>query len=216
MKKTILIALATCLVPLAGAQSMNIDFNWTGVGTIPTSSYGAAGLAGNWNAPNVSPSTIVNFALFDLSGAATSAILNVPSFGGSWAPTGPWTGNDSSLMEDSAGSGSNPAQIALSGLLPGNYDVIMYGMAASGNVSCAFTINTVTQSTGGAWSGSHNLGGSYTAFNGVSVPGSTLNIDFRGNANGMQLRYSTVPEPFSVLAMLGGIGALASRRRRKK
>lgn len=162
MNKVLVFGLATSLSAVAGAQSMNIDFNWNGIGTVPTSSYAAAGVAGVWNNANVSTNTIVNFALVDLSGSGTSALLNVASFGGNWTNTGTWTGNDSSLMEDLIGSGAGPIPIQFSGLLNGNYDVILYGMNASGNSTSSFTINSVTQNTGGAWSGSHVASASYT------------------------------------------------------
>jgi len=215
MKKATFAALTVGIASLSAAQSMNIDFNWNGVGTIPNAAYAGAGLAGNWNNANVSTNTIVNLSLFNLSGSATSAVLNVPSFGGNCATSGPWSGGDESLMEDLIGSGSGTVQIAFSGLLAGSYDVILYGMNSTGNSNSAFTINNVTQTTGGAWSGSHVLGASYTQFNNVLVTGGNMAINFTGNNNGIQLRYSPVPEPVSMLALLGGLSGLGIKRLRR-
>lgn len=201
--------------PVANAQSINVDFNWNGVGTIPSSSYAAAGLAGTWNNANVSTNSISNLALVNLSGAATTAVLNAPSFGGSWTNTGSWTGDDLSLMEDSVGSGSNLNQVNLSGLLNGNYSVTVYGMAASGNVNSSFTINNTTLTTGGAWAGSHTAGGSYANFAVVPVSSGNLTINWLGNFNGLQLGYTPVPEPATLVALSGGVIALLRRRSRR-
>jgi hypothetical protein len=149
----------------------------------------------------------------NLSGASTSAILNVASFGGNASGTGPWSGDDQSLMEDLIGSGSNPLPIQFSGLLVGNYNVLLYGQNATGNSFSTFTINNVTQTTGGAWSGSHNLGGSYTMFTNVSVLSGNLTIDFTSNCNGIQLQYSPVPEPTTLLVILPGLAVMARRRK---
>ena len=216
LNRVFVLGFATSLSAMAGAQSMNIDFNWNGVGTVPTSSYGAAGVAGVWNNANVSTNTIVNLSLVDLSGSGTGALLNVASFGGNWTNSGTWTGNDSSLMEDLIGSGAGSIPIQFSGLLNGNYDVILYGMNASGNSTSGFTINNVTQNTGGAWSGSHVAGASYTQFSNVGVSSGSLTIGLVGNNNGIQLRYSPVPEPLTMTALACGLAALGLRRSRRR
>jgi hypothetical protein len=45
-------------------------------------------------------------------------------------------------------SGTNSVNINFTGLLSGNYEVIMYGMNATGNSNSTFTINNITQTTG--------------------------------------------------------------------
>lgn len=214
MKYAFPILIASSAATLATAQSMNVDFNWTGIGAVPNAAYGAAGAAGVWNGPNVSPGSIVNFGLVDLAGSSTSALLNVASFGPNWSNTGSWTGDDNALMEDLIGSGSATAQIQFSGLQAGNYGVILYGMNSSGNSFSTFTINNVSQTTGGAWSGSHVAGASYTQFTNVAVLSGTLTIDFVSNCNGVQLLYSPVPEPASMSVL--GLGAAWIVRRRRK
>ncbi|MEQ1935155.1 MAG: hypothetical protein ABL962_14945 [Fimbriimonadaceae bacterium] len=204
-----------CVAPLAVAQTMNIDFNWNGVGSVPNSTYSAAGIAGVWNNANVSTNNVSNLPLVDLAGFATSAVLNAPSFGGNWSGSGPWSGNDQALMEDLIGSGSNPGQINFSGLTVGLYDVILYGMNATGNSTTQFTINNITQTTGGAWAGFHTPGGSFTLFSNVVAVGS-MNISYLGNCNGIQLMHRPLPEPGSILALTGGFLAMGMRRLRRR
>lgn len=210
--------LLTCVVALGAtlvhAQSMNIDFNFNGAGVVPNSTYGAAGNVGVWNNANVAPNTISNLALVDLSGAGTTALLNAPTILGNWTNTGTWLGDDNLLMEDSGGSGGTFLSVMFSGLLNGNYDVLTYGMAASGNLNSTFMIGNATQNTGGSWSGSHVLGASYGQFNPVSVTNGTMTIRWAGNFNGVQLSYSPVPEPASMTALALGFVALIKRKRK--
>lgn len=216
MNKSLLLLATSCLAPFAGAQSLNVDFNWSGLGTVPTSSYAAAGLAGVWNDANVGPGSISNLALLDLSGSATSAVLNAPGFGQNFSFTGPWSGDDQALMEDLMGSGSITNQFQLSGLLPGFYRVTLYGQSATGNLTSTFAINNASQTTSGAWLGSHVLGSSYAEFTNVSVLSGSLAINWLGNCNGMQLSYTPVPEPMTITVLLGGVVTAALRRRNRK
>lgn len=194
------------------AQSMNVDFNFAGLSTAPSSGYAAAGLAGVWNTANMTGNTVSNLSLVDLSGASTAATLNVPVILGNWSNSGSWTGDDMLLMDDAGGSIGQT--VNFSGLLNGNYDVFVYGMSATGNVNSSFYIGSATQNNTGGWTGSHVLGGSYGLFSAVAVTGGTLQIGWIGNFNGVQLVYTPVPEPASMTVL--ALGALAVLRKRRK
>lgn len=203
------------LASISTAQSMNIDFNWPGGGgMVPSSLYGAAGSVGEWNNANIGSGVITNFALVDLGNAPTTSLLNLTGFSTSLAP-GSYTGDDLKLMEDTAGS-SGGAVLNITGLLPGNYNVFLYGQSASGNVNSTFTINNVSQGSSGGWAGSHVLGNSYVLFSAVSITGGSLTVNYTGNFNGAQLQYSPVPEPMTILVLMSGLSALGLKRSRQK
>lgn len=204
------------LASISVSQSLNIDFNWQAVGgTLPISTYGAAGSVGVWNNANIGSAPITNFSLVDLGGAATSSLLNLSGFGAGLSTSGPWTGNDNALMEDSAGSASSGAVMTISGLLSGSYNVLLYGQSSTGNVTSTFVLNNVSQTSGGVWAGSHVLGNSYTMFSGVVVNGGSLTVNYLGNFNGVQLQYAPVPEPITMFGLLGGLSALGLKRSRR-
>ncbi|MDH4388644.1 MAG: PEP-CTERM sorting domain-containing protein [Fimbriimonas sp.] len=201
------------LASISAAQSMNIDFNWLGGGgTVPSNLYGAAGSVGWWNNADIGSGVISNFPLVDLGNAPTTSLLNLTGFGASLAP-GLYTGEALKLMEDTAGS-SGGAVLNITGLLPGNYNVFLYGQSASGNVTSTFIINSVSQASSGGWAGSHVLGNSYVLFSGLAVTGGSLTVNYTGNFNGAQLQYSPVPEPASLVALGLGIVALSKKKRR--
>ena len=215
MKRGFFVLSITMAAALSGAQSINLDFNSSGVGSIPASTYGAAGSVGAWNAANIET---VNspVALFDLSGAATSAVYSVNTWQSfSWDSGGTWLGNDRSLMEDWFNA---TASISFTGLQDGLYEIIMYGQN-SGGFGGSFTIGSTTQSTtGGAWTGNFVEGASHTVFSSVAVSGGSLAIRMEGAANGMQLRYlggDPVPEPFT-MSLLGAAALVGYRRIRSK
>ena len=203
------------LASISTAQSMNIDFNWPGGGgVVPSSPYGAAGSVGEWNNANIGSGVITNFALVDLGNAPTTSLLNLTGFSTSLAP-GSYAGDALKLMEDTAGS-SGGAVLNITGLLPGNYNVFLYGQSASGNVTSTFIINSVSQASSGGWAGSHVLGNSYVLFSGLAVTGGSLTVNYTGNFNGAQLQYGPVPEPMTILGLLSGLSALGLKRNRQK
>jgi hypothetical protein len=210
MKGT-LVCLGMVGAAVSHAQSMNVDFNFAGVSTAPSTGYAAAGLPGFWNTANMTGNTVAPQSLFDLSGSSTAATLDVPIILGNWSNLGSWTGDDMLLMDDAGGSVGQT--VNFTGLLNGNYDVYAYGMSATGNVNSSFYIGSWTQNNTGGWTGSHVQGASYGLFSGASVTSGTLQIGWVGNFNGVQLVYSPVPEPatISVFAM----GALALLRKRR-
>lgn len=198
---------------LSGAQSINLEFTNGFSGSTPASTYGAAGSVGAWNTSDFSSSSL---ALFDLSGAATSATYTVNTWQSfTWTAGGAWTGDDRSLMEDWFNATTS---VSFAGLQNGQYEIIMYGQDDNGGGG-SFTIGNSTQATtSGAWSGNFVAGATHTVFNSVAVSSGSLTIRMEGAANGMQLRYlggDPVPEPFT-MSLLGAAALAGYRRIRSK
>lgn len=207
-----LLALAGALggVQLAHGQSMNIDFHYGQQGTLPSSSYAAAGLAGVWS-PVLVPGAATQ-GLVDLSGSATAATFTLPASFFVWTSAGPWTGDDRGLFEDYFNGGG---LAKLSGLLAGTYDVYLYTV---GVFDGSFTINGVTKSAvGGAWTG-HQEGVTYVKYSGIAMSGGDLDISFDHQFSGMQLVHTpqSVPEPFTMSLGVLGAGVYVRRRLQKR
>ncbi len=166
-------ALALLLLPAsAAAQSFNMDFG--PAGSEPPSSYAAAGIPGTWNSmqiPHTSPSSLPHASdvfLVDLGGNPTS--VRVHQFGGMSLQTIPdasVTGDDALLLHDGAVTFSSSLETCLfiNGLENGMYEVLTYAWRPNEpgykeKVRLDFVPGTV--SCGGAWTGAHAEGVTYT------------------------------------------------------
>ncbi len=166
-----LLSFASLCGPVA-AQSFNIDFGPSG--SEPLSSYSAAGLPGTWNSlqiPHTSassqPQSIDEF-LIDLGGNVTSA--RVHQFGGMSLQTIPdpsVSGDDALLLTDGMVTFSPSLETCLffNGLENGTYEVLTYAWrptkpAYREKVRFDFIAGVV--SCGGAWTGQHVEGVTYT------------------------------------------------------
>ncbi len=185
------------LVADAGAQSMNVSI----VNGTPSSSFGAAaGQTGSWNVAPVK-STLLPFALFDLTGAATPVLFNTSTPGSDLFLNDPATsGNDQALMDGGHNIGPfGVSQVQLTGLANGSYDVYTYAWTpvhpfAIVNVGVPGSPDPV-QPVGGAWPGSYQLGVTH-AKHSVQVATGQILIDVTTTdaialVNGIQLVQTT-------------------------
>jgi len=210
-----LLSVALLAAP-ASAQSLNVDLGPTG-SQAPSSSYGAAGLPGYWNsavAPHTTPSTSPQAGdqpLLDLHGNPTGVGLH--QFGGQdWiASADPaLSGGDAQLMSDALITHSISLKSCLyfNGLENGVYEVLMYTwFPTHPEVTSVSFIDTVPgqEFAGGAWSGGHVEGVTYTRFlvnvtNGFMGPHAGLpaggNTTLGGPLNGIQLRKLCQPASY--------------------
>ena len=172
MRALSLFLIAACGTSTASAQSFNLDFG--PVGSEPPSTYAAAGLPGTWNAlqiPHTSPSTLpqpIDEFLVDLGGNSTS--VRVHQFGGMDLMTDPdpsVTGDDALLLHDGQVT-FNPSLetcLFINGLENGTYEVLTYAWRPNHptyqeKVRFDFVAGTVA--CGGAWTGQHVEGVTYT------------------------------------------------------
>lgn len=181
------------LASSAGAQSMNVSI----VNGTPSASFGAgAGQTGVWNVAPVK-STLLPFALKDLTGAATSVLFNTSTPGSDLFLNDPATsGDDQALMDGGHNIGPfGVSQIQLTGLANGKYDVFTYAWTPVH----PFAIVTVgvpgspdpLQPVGGAWNGTYTLGLTH-AKHSVQVTSGQILIDVTTTdaiamVNGVQL-----------------------------
>jgi len=162
---------ASCAAFVCGGtafgQSFNIDF--TRDGDAPSSAYAGAGQSGVWNAVDP-PNFGSNVALVGLDGAPTS--VTIVNLGGAELPTflGPIAdeGDDRSLLNDCliTRDAGLESCIFFHGLTPGTYEVIIYAwMPAAPEIVSLATVDEAPgtgQVVGGAWSGDHELGVTYS------------------------------------------------------
>ncbi|MFM9958224.1 MAG: hypothetical protein ACKVZJ_09100 [Phycisphaerales bacterium] len=194
----------TALCVVAGAratcgQSLNVDFGTPG--TVPSSAYAGAGLAGAWNVIGAMPNSQV-FPLVGLDGIGVAA--TVFCIGGSHLIENdiPSTaGSDQALLDDMFVSTNSPVDLCLffRNLQPGWYEVISYAIdpdnAAGQNRLRADFAAPGPVWIGGAWPGQHAFGVTY-ARHFVQVSDGKLNphsgefgAQYRSGMNGIQLIY---------------------------
>lgn len=222
------------------AQSFNVDLEVTiafgtptGLGAPSAGFGGAAGQAGFWNTAN---STLLTpIPLMSLGNTATAASLqmstNAPNGFAHWnltnvSNTGDWARllNDSHIVNNSPGPWSNT--YAFTGLQPGTYDVITYGvrpMTGPSATRVAVTGGGGTQTVVGPMPG-NSFGLLVThSWHTVNVTGSSLTVTVDRDAglssagayiNGFQLIHTPVPAP-GAGAVLAVAGMLGSGRRRR-
>ncbi len=202
--KTSLLAAALATGSAMG-QSINIDFGLPGNG--PSDSYAAAGLAGKWNSVEGEHTSIGNptaiYDLVDLDGNATGVTLH--QFGGQDMIT---AGNDPSVEGDDAilmndcivtHSAGLETCLFINGLESGTYEIITYAWMPNSPETdnrVRLDFDPVTFDIGGAWTGEHVEGITYSVhtqeitngFIGLhsgNVPGADLSIG--AAMNGVQL-----------------------------
>lgn len=188
LRRDLLIAIATCASSLgfASAQGVNVDFGSSG--SPPASVYGGAGAQpGYWNRV----ASVGTFeTLLDLAGGLTPVTLRA-SATGFYSFDNPATIGDDERLLDRFLDG--PAAVTLRGLAPGRYDLFVYAWAPDSPQW--FTEVTVVgaldppQRCGGAWSGAHVLGASFTR-HAVVVGASTQEVEvlfFGSTCNGLQV-----------------------------
>jgi len=147
----------------------------------PSSSYGAAGLAGYWNALPA-PHGSTTFNLKQLDGSVTN--VRVWQYGGTELRSTDdpgTTGDDQTLMDHCLVTYTTPLETCLFfyDLQDGDYEVLIYAMmpAAPGIVSYTSTNEQTGYPhfiVGGAWPGQHAEGVTYSrhiAHVGTSIPG---------------------------------------------
>ncbi len=224
MKAQLFVAAAAMGAASSGlAEFYNVDigdpFSTFGV---PSDAYGAAaGQAGFWNAVNAGAA---GFALFDLSGAATSVTLtNIGGLGNFAFDNAGTSGDDQALMDDlqDVGGTGGLATWNFSGLTDGPYWVYTYAWAPD-NDTFASEVTVAgspdpPQLVGGLWPGGHALGTTY-ALHTIDVVAGTISIDIAtssgfGSVNGFQIVLIPAPGGLVVLAVAGCVGARRRRRR---
>src|SRR5688572_7863819 len=147
-------------------QSYNIDFG--SALSAPASSYGAAGLPGQWNVLGV-PTPGTHYPLVNLEGAVTGVTLN--NIGGTnlLVTNDPAiTGNDEALMDDMLIGFNNPVDVCLwvNNLPNGPYEVLIYAMTPNNAALISTTrVDFADQGPtpiGGPWPGAHLQGVTYS------------------------------------------------------
>lgn len=149
----------------ASGQSFNIDFGSDG--PAPSSAYGAAGEAGEWNVvPALSPGNRV--PLVDVDGTPTGA--DIRQVGGSEliAFDDPATaGEDGALLDDMFISHNDPLDVCIwiDNIENGRYEVLTYALTPGDpDLESRVRVDFADQGPvmiGGAWPGSHVEGISY-------------------------------------------------------
>jgi hypothetical protein len=202
------------LASIAGAQAFNLDFeDPAGLAAgVPSSGFGAAGMAGTWFAiGNGMTNNLVN-----TSNVATGVSIDVTALGFLSNNTQAYAGDDLFLMGDIA---DGPSLITFTGLADGPYDVWVYAQAPDSTTFLTdVTINGSTQTVGGTWGGTYVQGNTHSFHSGVVVAGGTMSITMAVNSgfaslNGLQI--APVPEPATFVALgMGALGIFVIRRKR--
>ncbi len=224
----------------ASGQSFNVDLDVTlgnptsGAMGAPSAGFGgAAGQVGHWNAHDSQWNTPM--PLNSLANSPTSVTLlsatSAPNGFAHWSfPNNSNTGDWAKLLNDCHIVNNNPGAYTntytFSGLQPGTYDVITYGVrplkalsstrvSVSGGSGFQFVVGPIPGN-------SFSLGVTHQ-WDTVALTGSTLTITVDRNPispapgayiNGFQLRHAPVPAPAG-LAMMAAAGAIGGRRRRR-
>jgi hypothetical protein len=208
-------ALAVFAAPLA-AQSFNLDYGQPT--SPPSSSYGAAGLPGYWNA--IEGVTWVDYVLSDRHGNPTSVHFSQSGAAGILTASDPSVaGDDALLLEDGliTYDSSVDSCFYFNGLDSGTYELITYAWRPDDPTLQAKTFVDNTpglEITGGIWPG-HHVHGITFARHIVTVDASGFMGPHSGLAaganpavgavcNGMQLRRLDAYAPFCLGDGSGG------------
>jgi hypothetical protein len=159
-------SIALCLAASeAPAQSLNIDFGV--LGDAPGAAYGAAGQAGYWN--DIGVLTTARIPLRGLDGQLTAVVIY--GIGGTQMLTHDHplsTGDDDALVDDMLIGFNDPVDVCvwIQNLQDGYYEVTNYALTPNDDdllsrVRVDFA-NEGPRFVGGAWTGAHAEGVSYT------------------------------------------------------
>ena len=163
---TMLLA-AVLLVPAAHGESINIDFGQPD--NAPSSTYGAAGQPGLWNA-FLAPNGSTTFNLLDIDGNVTD--VSVRQLGGTDTPTvdDPATSGEDSLLLDDYLVTFHPdieSCLFFENVDPGTYEVLIYAWMPLQPEVLSFTnidqeAGNPDYEVGGPWSGGHEESVTYS------------------------------------------------------
>lgn len=166
----------------AQAQSLNFDFDPGTGGSAPPATYGAAGIAGIWNALPAAHGTTTG-GLVDIDGSPTG--VTARQIGGlalAELPDPAITGDDSLLMDDYVVtfSASLETCIFLDGLEPGAYEVLVYARMPDPAVGSYTSVDQEPgqphRTVGGSWSGGHQALVSYSRHIAIVDASGELNL----------------------------------------
>lgn len=174
----------------ASAQSFNVEFG--SQDTSPPATYAGVGLAGVWNTFSAMPN-FQRLSLVALDGSPISAdIMNIGfDFIESFSIPGTSAG-DQALLDDCFTSNNDPVDgcLFIRFLEPGEYQVIMYGLAPDDNMLLnRLRIDQNTEDpefVGGQWSGVHENGITYMTQ--TATVGSDGNLDLHSGLFGGNIR----------------------------
>lgn len=214
------LALAAALPFPAFAQSFNIALG--PVGSAPSPTYAAAGLAGVWNDVGLTAFG-TRVPLVGLDGLATDAELRQVGATSALHSDDPaTTGDDEALVDSMVWSLCNPLDACywIDGLENGSYVVTLYGLTPNAPaILSSVRVDDATPGAtpiGGAWPGAHVEGVSYKSFvvdvvDGEiglhsGVPGSGA----QAGLNGIQIRPATAVDVGSSLPPSRGTVRLAA------
>ncbi|MCA9755971.1 MAG: hypothetical protein KDA27_09230 [Candidatus Eisenbacteria bacterium] len=214
-------ALSITLTPRAHAVSYNIDF---GSATVPSSSYGAAGLPGVWNAVAVLPSS-QRQPLLDVNGVESGARIYMVGASVVLETDDPLTSGDHEAFLDDMLIGFNdPLDVCIwvEGLPSGDYEVLTYALTPSEpDLDSRVRVDDGTPGpvfVGGEWPGFHSETVSYARHivfvgtNGtIGLHSGEISANIQSGINGIQIRpYSpaevgdgAVIDPLGTTASLG-------------
>lgn len=182
-------AIAASTLP-AAAQSFNVEFGVAG--TTPDASYAGVGEAGVWNTFDSMPN-FQRLILVGLDGNPIPVdIMNIGFDIIESSDIATTSGNDEALLDDCFTAFNEPIDgcFFMRFLQPGEYRVIMYGLAPD-DVSLLSRLR-IDQNTldpvlvGGAWSGSHEEGVTYMAQR--ATVGSDGRLDIHSGLNNANIR----------------------------
>ncbi len=204
--------LLAALTSISTAQNFNLDVGANQSAPLPSVAYGAAAnQPGQWFSVGTTAQTPVG--LVDINGASTLAsITPTGGFGDFFVGNPVWNGDDGLLMEDAAdvgglwqGAPGGSITWAVTGLLPGDYEIYTYGLAPDFPAVYSTRVDVVGGAGGpqiltGNWTGSPHVQGQSFARHTISVTtGQTVTIvtDDPGTlannlatVNGFQLKYT--------------------------